>query len=138
MRKLSLVMLGVCCAAAFGVRMAEGAGASPIVSPTADPYYKYGGLHGTRGFGQVRPREIFYGGDPTGLVCRIRWVNWGGPTARGYGTGWYIYGNQSVAQGHFAVAIVMASRLGTWGGRRAYQRLTWGFPDHGSQRGVGC
>jgi hypothetical protein len=43
----------------------------PIVSPKADPYYRYGGLNGTKGFGRVKPREIYYGGDPTGLVCDI-------------------------------------------------------------------
>jgi hypothetical protein len=106
----------------------------PIVSPRADPYYRYSGLKGTKGFGQVKPREIFYGGDPTGLVCDIHWHSWGGRVARGTGVGWYISANQSVAQGHAAIATVIASNLGTWNGRPAYNRLTWSFPNHGRDR----
>lgn len=110
------------------------AASTPIVSPKADPYYRYGGLRGTRGFGQVKPREIFYGGDPTGLVCEIHWSSWGGRIARGTGIGWYVSGRQSVAQGHHAVATVVATNLGTWRGRPAYNRLTWSFPNHGRKR----
>ena len=110
----------------------------PIVSPTADPYYKYGGLKNTKGFAQAKPREIFYGGDPTGLVCNIRWKTWGARIATGYGTGWYVNSHQSVAHGHPAVAIVKASHLGRWHGRRAYLRLRWSFPQHGSQHAPSC
>lgn len=88
----------------------------------------------TQGFGQVKPREIFYGGDPTGLVCDIHWQSWGGRIARGTGVGWYISGSESVAQGHAAIASVTASNLGTWKGRPAYNRLTWSFPNHGGDR----
>lgn len=114
------------------------AAATPIVSPTADPYYPE--MQNTVGFGHVKPSEIFYGGDPTGLVCNIVWTSWGGSTARATGTGWYISGNESVAQGHFARANVVASRLGTWRGRRAYRTLTWSFPNRGRNRAssVGC
>jgi hypothetical protein len=36
------------------------------VSPKADPYYSQpNGLRNTKGFGQVKPHTIFYGGDPT-------------------------------------------------------------------------
>lgn len=42
---------------------------------------------GTKGFGRVKPREIFYGSDPTGLVCDIHWHSWGGRVARGTGVG---------------------------------------------------
>ena len=61
------------CAIAVAALLAATAVADPgpIVSPTADPYYKYGGLKNTKGFGTARPREIFYGGDPTGLVCNF-------------------------------------------------------------------
>jgi hypothetical protein len=112
------------------------AATEPIVSPKADPYYP--GLQGTKGFGQVKPREIYYGGDPTGLVCRIHWHSWGGPIARGTGVGWYINGSQSVSQGHPATATVVASKLGTWNGRPAYNRLRWSFPNHGGDRRAPC
>jgi hypothetical protein len=107
---------------------------TPIISPVADPYP----LHGSKGFGKVTPSEIFYGGDPTGLVCSIRWTSWGGRIARGYGTGWYIHGDQSVAQGHQALAFLVASSLASWKGRPAYRRLTWSFPDGGRRRARSC
>jgi hypothetical protein len=110
------------------------AATEPIVSPKADPYYRYGGLKGTKGFGQVKPHEIFYGGDPTGLVCDIHWHSWGGRIARGTGVGWYVRRNQIVANGHAAKAKVVASNLGAWKGRPAYNRLTWSFPNHGNDR----
>lgn len=106
----------------------------PIVSPKADPYYRDGGLKRTKGFGQVKPREIYYGGDPTGLVCMIHWDSWGGQVARGTGVGWYVGGSQSVAQGHAAIADVDATKLGKWKSRPAYNRLTWTFPNHGRDR----
>lgn len=137
MRRISSLLLLVLSIAAV-VATTASAARQPIVSPTADPYYRYGGLRGTEGFGQVKPREIFYGGDPTGLVCRIRWKTWGGPTARGYGTGWYVNSHQSVNQGHAAVAILTASKLRAWHGRPAYLRLTWSFPDGGRQRVPHC
>jgi hypothetical protein len=122
-------MSGVVALAASALAASE-----PIVSPNADPYYRYSGLRGTKGFGQVKPREIFYGGDPTGLVCKIRWRSWGGPVARGTGVGWYVSGSQSVSQGHAAIATVTASKPGTWKGRPAYDRLTWSFSNRGRER----
>jgi hypothetical protein len=135
----TLIVLVLAVSAVAVVTANAVAAAAPIVSPIADPYYHDGGLKGTKGFGQVKPPVIFYGGDPTGLVCRIRWVSWGGAVAHGFGTGWYINSNQSVNEGHLAVAIVVASKLGSWHGRSAYDKLTWSFPDHGGQRlQTGC
>jgi hypothetical protein len=37
------------------------------------------------GWGTAHPREIFNGGDPSGLVTHIRWSSWGGPSASGRG-----------------------------------------------------
>src|SRR5690242_5464978 len=34
-----------------------------------------------QGYGEVRPRVIFNGGDPTGLVQNISWTSWGGEQA---------------------------------------------------------
>jgi hypothetical protein len=39
------------------------------------------------GWGKVAPRKIHNGGDPSGLVSKIRWSGWGHPVARGVGTG---------------------------------------------------
>ncbi len=37
------------------------------------------------GWGTYAPREIFNGGDPSGMVTAITWTGWGSPTAIGYG-----------------------------------------------------
>jgi hypothetical protein len=39
----------------------------------------------SKGFGSVRPTEIFNGGDPSGLVTKIHWSTWGGTQAEGHG-----------------------------------------------------
>ena len=84
------------------------------------------------GFGQVKPRTIYLGGDPTGLVCRIHWLSWGGQLAVGDGTGWYINSHQAVSQGKPAPVVVVLYDLGTWRGRPAYKRYDWYFPGNGS------
>jgi len=38
-----------------------------------------------KGFGTAHPSTISNGGDPSGIVTRIRWKGWGSPTAIGYG-----------------------------------------------------
>ena len=37
------------------------------------------------GYGHVKPKRIFNGGDPTGLVTHIRWLTWGQRKAIGTG-----------------------------------------------------
>lgn len=130
----TLVLLLLVTSTAVALVSSAAAATEPIVSPKADPYFHNGGLKRTKGFGRVEPREIFYGGDPTGLVCDIHWQSWGGRVARGTGVGWYISGNQSVNEGHEAIATVIASNLGTWKNRPAYNRLRWSFPDHGREQ----
>jgi hypothetical protein len=86
--------------------------------------------HG-RGFGQVRPPEIFNGGDPTGLVTKITWQSWGGATATGTGTSTYVGPGQSVAAGTQQRATVVAFQLGTCQGKLMYRAVEWFFPQHG-------
>src|SRR5580658_6778909 len=49
------------------------------------------------GFGKVAPREVFNGGDPTGLVTAITWHGWGKKAAVGAGRGIYVAPNEPVA-----------------------------------------
>lgn len=37
------------------------------------------------GWGTVKPKEIFNGGDPSGLVTNIKWTGWGEKKAYGWG-----------------------------------------------------
>jgi len=39
------------------------------------------------GWGTYKPKRIFNGGDPAGLIYGITWTSWGQPDAYGYGTG---------------------------------------------------
>jgi len=84
---------------------------------------------GGRGFGQVHPALIDNGGDPTGRVTGIRWKTWGGPQAVGTGTGWV--SGESVAQGSYHTATVVAFDLGHCARKLMYEALTWYFPDQG-------
>jgi hypothetical protein len=84
------------------------------------------------GFGHVKPRTIFLGGDPTGLICRIRWLSWGGPLAVGTGTSWYVNSHQPTSAGKAAPAVVVLYHLGTWHGRPAYEGYKWYFPGNGA------
>ena len=83
------------------------------------------------GFGQIRPPEVYNGGDPTGLVNKITWQSWGGATATGTGTSTYVAANQPVAAGTQQSVTVVAFRLGTCGGKLMYQAVEWFFPQHG-------
>jgi hypothetical protein len=87
--------------------------------------------HGSVGFGQVRPAEVFNGGDPTGLINKITWQSWGGAIATGTGTSTYVGPNQSVAAGQPAPATIVAFDLGTCNGTYMYQAVEWFFPQHG-------
>jgi hypothetical protein len=99
--------------------------ATPVLGQLAGVF-----AHGT-GFGQVRPAEVFNGGDPTGLVSKITWSSWGGATATGSGTSTYVAANQPVAAGRPQPATIVAFDLGTCHGKLMYQAVEWYFPQHG-------
>ena len=84
-----------------------------------------------RGFGQVKPAEIFNGGDPTGLVTNVVWGSWGGPKAVGTGISDYVGPKKTVSQGTEQPATVVAFNLGTCDGKLMYQAVEWYFPQHG-------
>jgi hypothetical protein len=85
------------------------------------------------GYGHVEPSTIFNGGDPTGLVKHIEWLTWGGPRAVGVGSGFYVAPDQITAEGHRAAAVIVAFKLGTCHGRRAYNAVQWYFPEYGER-----
>ncbi|HEY5431654.1 MAG TPA: hypothetical protein VIK04_21260 [Solirubrobacteraceae bacterium] len=84
------------------------------------------------GYGQVEPRTIFNGGDPTGLVTHVHWTHWGQPRAMGSGIGDWVWPGLSVAGGSTPVrATVVAFDLGSCAGRPAYRKIAWYFPSRG-------
>jgi hypothetical protein len=85
--------------------------------------------HGS-GFGTARPREIFNGGDPSGLVTSIRWRSWGGKSAFGSGRG-SIFRPEGGYYPQQVTIKLWAHGLGHCPGstRRAYRRLSFRSPD---------
>ena len=49
-----------------------------------------------KGYGQSHPTTVFNRGDPTGLVRRIRWQNWGNSIAIGEGVSTYVWPGTSL------------------------------------------
>lgn len=86
---------------------------------------------GAKGWGLVQPKTIFNGGDPTGRLTGITWASWGDPKAVGRGRGYYVSPSESVAKGSLARARVVAFKLGTCNGHRAYTAVEWFFPGKG-------
>jgi len=89
-------------------------------------------LHG-KGFGLIKPAEIYNGGDPTGLLNQVVWKSWGGPKAVGTGESDYVSPTQEVAQGRQESATIVAFNLGTCHGKLMYKAIEWYFPQHGQK-----
>jgi hypothetical protein len=72
------------------------------------------------------------------MLTGITWQSWGGSTATGTGTSTYVGPQQTAAQGVQETATVVASDLGTCGGRPAYQQVKWYFPEQGETLATGA
>lgn len=83
------------------------------------------------GYGHVKPKRIFNGGDPTGLVTYIHWLTWGQSKAIGTGMAEWVGPHQDVAEGTPQHARIVLFQLGSCKGRRAYDAIEWYFPQHG-------
>jgi hypothetical protein len=105
-------------AVAFGQRP------TPVLGWKYSPYSK--------GFGAIKPRLVYLGGDVSGTVKKIHWHSWGSQRAKGWGTGFYLKPHQLTYQGHFEKgAKIVAFHLGRCHGHRAYTRVEWFWPSHG-------
>ena len=99
---------------------------SPALAGTTSPVLgSKSAFPSGKGFGTAKPRTVYLGGDPTGLVKSITWQRWGSARAVGYGTGWCP--GQSVAAGHPCSVALHVSKLGTCHGARAYNALAFYF-----------
>ncbi len=119
---ISICALGSVLVACF-VAPAVGRSSTPIL---AGPWGTY-----QEGYGHVEPPTIFNGGDGSGLVSHIEWLAWGGSRAVGLGRGLWIAPGQSSVEGTRQAAVVVLFHLGYCHGRRAYNAITWFYPQHG-------
>lgn len=111
-----LAALAVCLGCALPT--AFGRGASPVLGWNS-------AFQNGDGFGMVKPRRVYLGGDPTGNVSSITWRDWGTGRSVGFGTGWCP--GRSVASGHPCRAALHVYGLGTCHGLRAYRDLAFYF-----------
>ena len=124
-RTLSFVILCIALAGCGGGSTGSKATASKV--PTLGTAYPI--PSNQRGWGKVKPTEVYNGGDQTGLVGHIVWTSWGGPRAVGHGAGFYEAPDVDVAGSVLAEATIVAFHLGRCDGRRAYTAVEWYFPN---------
>ena len=74
------------------------------------------------GWGQVRPTQIFNGGDPSGDIVHVSWKTWGGPAANGWGKTFAFKPHGGYYQKP-VLAHLHAQDLGKCSGHRAYRQL---------------
>jgi hypothetical protein len=89
-------------------------------------------IHNGSGFGQVRPRTVSYGGDPTSMVVKVKWSSWGGARAVGHGKADWIWPGWCVACGSVELpATVVAFGRTSCQGHFIYSYVEWYFPGRG-------
>lgn len=83
------------------------------------------------GIGKVKPKYFAAGGDGISQAWNVRWYRWGAKHAIGHGTAPYARPGVPYAFAKPAKARIVAYRLGTCHGKRAYTRVVWYFPSKG-------
>jgi len=109
-----------------------GAGASGAAAPLP----VLGGDAGfdTKGFGRPHPSQIIYGATAqTFNLFHVRWTHWGAEQAFGTAKGWYVPPGKAISAGHVVTERLVAYRLGTCKGKRAYTRMARYVPSLGER-----
>jgi hypothetical protein len=120
-RRLTAAVAVPLLALAVGLPAALASASTPVLGSAS-------AFQNGQGFGTVKPRTVFLGGDPTGRVESITWRGWGGARSSGFGTGWCP--GASVAAGHPCKAALHAYALGSCHGHRAYRKVAFYFKLH--------
>jgi hypothetical protein len=81
------------------------------------------------GWGKPRPRSVFNGGDPSGLVKHIHWKRWGTAVAVGHGLN-PLFKPQGGYYRKLGRVKLRVDRIRKCHGRRAYTRLMIRLPRH--------
>ena len=76
----------------------------------------------SEGWGHAHPKEIFNGGDPSGLVSKITWKHWGARSSYGWGKT-AIFRPQGGYYPGLVRAELRAQNVGHCGSHRAYTHL---------------
>jgi len=101
---------------------------SGLAAPSAVPVL--GSAHAFqagKGFGAVKPRTVFLGGDPTGLFKSLTWTGWGKSKSTGHGKGYYPPPGKPTADAVQVPVVLVASSLGSCKGHLAYRRMAVSF-----------
>jgi len=132
MRRNSTFAAAIATTAAIGalVALPAGSGASTVkpVLGSAKAYRPAG-----KGFGTVKPKTVFLGGDPTGLFTKLRWAGWGASKSTGTGSGYYPPPGKPTADAVKVPVTLVASSLGQCNGRLAYRKLAVSFKYKGHE-----
>jgi hypothetical protein len=125
----AVLLLSLCSARAASPRPAS----SDVAAAASAPRLGVASIaRNGAGFGEVKPQEVSYGGDPTSFVSKVRWVSWGGARAVGHGIADWVWPGWCVACGSVELpATVVAFGRSTCQGHSAYSRLEWYFPSRG-------
>jgi hypothetical protein len=89
------------------------------------------------GFGTVKPKTVYFGGDPTGKFTNLTWTGWGSAKSTGKGKGYYPPPGKPVADAVRVPVTLVASSPGSCNGHLAYRRLAVTFVyKHRNEKGV--
>lgn len=83
------------------------------------------------GFGQMKPRSIFLGGEAESAVVQITWTSWGAAQATGQGTGCYYSGTQLASECTHEQVTLFAFDRGMCERTFMYQKLEYVFKTEG-------
>lgn len=126
---MRIARLGLGIAAAIVVLSISVANATARSAPTLGVKST---IQNGRGFGQVRPDRVDFGGDPTSFVTNVKWSSWGGARAVGHGKALWVWPGWCVACGGVQLpATVVAFGRTTCHGHSAYAYVEWFFPSRG-------
>lgn len=80
------------------------------------------------------PPAISNGGGVLGRIREIEWLEWGSTRAVGIGLSYWLTGGPGETTAAISqVAVVVAFKLGSCNGRRAYNAVSSYFPEHGQR-----
>jgi hypothetical protein len=106
-------------------------GAFSAAPATTSPVLGHSWAPFQTGYGKARPITVYNGGDPTGLVRKIRWSDWGGGMSVGSGISTYVWpGTVTASNRPTAGARIVAFHLATCHGTPSYNAVEWYFPKY--------